>query len=76
MNQFTLSVLAFIGGAFLAIQGGLNAHLGVLLKNPLLASVIAFLSSSVFAVAIVLTSVKAFPTINQLKVIPIYLWFT
>lgn len=76
MNQFTLSVLAFTGGVFLAVQGGLNAHLGVLLKNPLLASVVAFFSSSVFAVVIVALSVKTFPTINQLKEIPTYLWFT
>jgi len=76
MNQYILSGLAFLGGVFLAIQGGLNAQLGVLLKNPLLASVIAFLSSSVFAITIVLFSVKTFPTTNQLKEIPFYLWFT
>ncbi|MFK8036908.1 MAG: DMT family transporter [Crocinitomicaceae bacterium] len=76
MNQFTLSVLAFVGGVFLAVQGGLNAHLGVLLKNPLFASVVAFFSSSVFAIVIMLLSVKTFPTTNQLKEIPIYLWFT
>jgi len=76
MNQFTLSILAFIGGVFLAIQGGLNAHLGVLLKNPLLASVVAFVSSSIFAIIIVASSIKTFPTINQLKDIPYYLWFT
>lgn len=76
MNQFTLSILAFIGGVFLAIQGGLNAHLGVLLKNPLLASVVAFVSSSMFVIIVVASSVKTFPTINQLKDIPYYLWFT
>ena len=76
MNQYILSGLAFVGGIFLALQGGLNAQLGVLLKNPLLASVVAFVSSSVFAIISVAFSVKTFPTINQLKDIPFYLWFT
>ena len=76
MNQYILSGLAFVGGIFLAIQGGLNAQLGVLLKNPLLASVFAFISSSVFAIIIVTLSVKTLPTTNQLKGIPFYLWFT
>ncbi|WP_323756913.1 DMT family transporter [Roseivirga sp.] len=76
MNQFTLSALAFLGGIFLALQGGLNAHLGVLLKNPLLASVIAFFSSFIFAVAIAIFSIDKLPPINQLKGVPPYLWFT
>ena len=76
MNQFTLSILAFIGGIFLAIQAGLNTNLGVLLKNPLLASVVAFLTSSLFAIIFVIFSVKEFPPIQYLKEIPFYLWFT
>lgn len=75
MNQFTLLILAFTGGTFLAIQGCLNAHLGVLLKNPLLASLVAFSSSSFFALLVIILSIKSFPTINQLKEIPAYLWF-
>ncbi|MDO6803849.1 DMT family transporter [Wenyingzhuangia sp. 1_MG-2023] len=76
MNQYTLSILAFTGGIFLAAQGGLNAHLGVLLKNPLLASVVAFFSSCLFALLFVLVSVKNYPTTQQLQQIPFYLWFT
>lgn len=76
MNQFTLSILAFIGGVFLATQAGLNTNLGILLKNPLLASVVAFLTSSLFAIIFVIFSVKEFPPIQYLKEIPFYLWFT
>ncbi|MBU2913578.1 DMT family transporter [Reichenbachiella agariperforans] len=76
MNQYTLSLLACVGGVFLAAQGGLNAHLGVLLKHPLLASVVAFLSSSIFAIVMVLCSVRTFPTVHQLKDVPVYLWCT
>lgn len=76
MNQISLSVLAILGGIFLAAQGGLNSTLGVLLKNPLLASVAAFFSSTVFAMGFVLLSVKSSPNWGEIKEIPIYLWFT
>ena len=65
-----------MGGVFLAIQGGLNAQLGVLLKNPLLASLVAFFCSACFALLLVALSVKNVPTIQQLKEVPYYLWFT
>ncbi|NJB72228.1 transporter family-2 protein [Saonia flava] len=76
MNQYTLSLLAVIGGVLLAAQGGLNSSLGVLLKNPLLASIAAFLSSTLFAFAFAVLSVKNTPTWIEIKQIPIYLWFT
>ena len=76
MNQTTFSVLAIIGGVFLAAQGALNSTLSVLLKNPLLASVIAFLTSTIFAIIFVLLSTKSLPNASDLKQIPIYLWFS
>lgn len=76
MNQYTLSILAILGGVFLAAQGGLNSNLGVLLKNPLLASVVAFFSSTIFAFAFVLLSVKSAPNWMEIRQIPVYLWFT
>ncbi|GET31420.1 hypothetical protein PbJCM13498_02830 [Prolixibacter bellariivorans] len=74
MNQLFLPLLAFVGGIFLAIQGSLNAHLGVLLKNPLLASVTAFFSSMIFAVTFLLLSAKEMPAWNDIRQIPSYLW--
>ena len=76
MNHTSLSILAILGGVFLAAQGGLNSNLGVLLKNPLLASVAAFFSSTVFAIAFVLISVKTSLNWIELKQVPVYLWFT
>ncbi|NGP87119.1 DMT family transporter [Fodinibius halophilus] len=76
MNHLFLLSLAFIGGVFLAIQGALNAHLGVLLKNPLLASVVAFFSSTVFAIGFALASIEQLPKLANLSNIPWYLWFT
>lgn len=76
MNQLTLSALAFVGGIFLAIQAGFNSHLGVLLKKPMLAVIATSLSSTIFAMVFVLISIKTLPTLNAVKQIPFYLWFT
>jgi len=76
MTQSFLSLLAILGGMFLAVQGGLNSQLSVLLKNPLLASVVAFFSSTVFSILFVLLTVKNTPNWPELKQIPLYLWFT
>ncbi|WKN31224.1 DMT family transporter [Porifericola rhodea] len=76
MNHLTLSLLAFTGGVFLAVQGGLNAQLGVLLKNPLLASLVAFFCSATFAFCFVLLSVKHLPDVQEIKSVPYYLWFS
>ncbi len=76
MNQYVLFFLAVIGGVFLAVQGGLNSTLGVYLKNPLLASLAAFFSSTLFALLFLVFSIKNNPTWVEIKQIPTYLWFT
>lgn len=76
MQQYINILLAIIGGVFLAMQGGLNAQLGVQLKNPLLASLTAFFFSMLFALLAVVLSVKNFPKASHLLSIPNYLWFT
>ncbi|MBC9796689.1 DMT family transporter [Sinomicrobium weinanense] len=75
MNQLTLSALAFLGGIFLAAQGSYNAHLGVLLKNPFLASVTAFFFSTIFALIVAAISLKQLPDRETIQHIPFYLWF-
>ncbi|BDW93725.1 MULTISPECIES: DMT family transporter [Flagellimonas] len=76
MNQYINILLAFVGGVFLAMQGGLNAQLGVQLKNPLLASLTAFFFSTLFALVVVVISIKNIPNASQLWSIPKHLWFT
>lgn len=76
MNHLTLGILAFVGGIFLAIQGGFNAQLGVLLKNPLLASLVAFLGSTLFAFTGIAMTIKNIPSLQELKEIPSHLWLT
>lgn len=67
--------MAFTGGVFLAIQGSLNAQLGIWLKSPLLASLVAFFGSACFALVFVLGSVRAIPSVSHLREVPIHLWF-
>ena len=76
MNQLILSAIAFTGGVFLAAQGVFNSQLGVILKNPLLAAVTAFFSSTIFALLFVIISMKNPPDMQMLKTVPFYLWFT
>ena len=76
MNQFTLLCLDFIAGVFLAIQSGLNSHLGLLLKSSLLASMVAFFTSTVFAFLFFILSIKNSLNWVEIKQIPVYLWFS
>ncbi len=76
MNHITIMLFAMTGGVLLSVQGGLNSQLGVLLKNPLLATLVVYLFSTLFALIFVLLSVKSVPSIQQVKDIPMYLWFT
>ena len=76
MNQNIVMLFALTGGVLLSLQGGLNSQLGVLLRNPLLATLVAYLFSTLFALVMVLLSIKSVPTMQQVKEIPFYLWFT
>ncbi len=76
MNGLTLALLAIFGGVCLAAQSGFNATLGILLKNPLLATVSAFISSTCFALIYVLFNTKQLPQWKSIEQIPIHLWFT
>ncbi|WP_316836994.1 DMT family transporter [Pedobacter nutrimenti] len=76
MNKLLLSCLAFIGGAFLAVQASLNANLGVILKKPILASLAQNASGMVFALVIATLSFKTQPSLTTVKQVPAYLWFT
>ncbi len=75
MDRIILSLLAFIAGIFLAIQGGYNSQLSVLLKSPILASLCAFIASALYALLLVSFSIKEWPSTIQLAAVPRHLWF-
>jgi transporter family-2 protein len=71
-----LSILGFLAGAAIATQASMNAQLGVILKNPLLGTTVAFTSSVLFTLVAVVTFTKEYPSIEAVKAVPIYLWFS
>jgi len=71
-----LPLLAFIAGVLITAQTSLNTQLGQLLKNPFLATGIAFSSSLLFTLCIVVLFIKQYPTPVMVKSIPFYLWFS
>ena len=71
-----LMFLAFLAGIALATQATLNTHLGQLLSSSLLATLVAFLSSSVAISFAILVSLKKLPSLAIIQTVPLYLWFT
>ncbi|MEL6190871.1 MAG: DMT family transporter [Bacteroidota bacterium] len=76
MSYPILLLLSFLVGIMVVVQGGLNSKLGVHLNSPLLATSVAFIMSACFTLVAVLVLVKQMPSSQQLKSIPVYLWFT
>ncbi|MBL4827917.1 MAG: DMT family transporter [Spongiibacteraceae bacterium] len=71
-----LSLLAFLSGVAIATQASMNAQLGSLLKSPLLAASVAFSSSVFFTLCAVLVCTKNYPSLDSIKAVPTFLWFS
>lgn len=71
-----LSLFALAAGAAIAIQATMNAQLGVLLKSSMMGTSIAFLFSLIFTISAMLLSAKNYPSLVEVKSVPLYLWFT
>lgn len=70
-----LPLIALVAGAAVSTQAALNTQLAMMVKNSMLATVVAFFSSLLFAtIAFILLS-RDFPNIQTLKSVPPYLWF-
>lgn len=71
-----LSILALLAGAAISVQATMNAQLGFLLKNALLATSIAFTSSLVFMLLGLVAFNRQWPQIEAIQSVPNYLWFS
>jgi bacterial/archaeal transporter family-2 protein len=71
-----LSWLALIAGAAIAIQAGMNAQLGVLLKNPLLSAAVTFVVACVCVMTVVLITARELPSLINVQTVPVHLWFS
>lgn len=69
-----LPLLALFAGALIALQAGMNSWLGVLLKNTFLATLVAFLVSVLVSGAVLICMTKYWPTLNDIRAVPWYLW--
>ncbi|MCZ4282802.1 DMT family transporter [Kiloniella laminariae] len=76
MNTSILPFVAFVAGAAIAAQAALNSQLGLLLKNPIFATVVAFSASLVFTTLALVFTVRRVPDSSSLQSVPFYLWFT
>ncbi|NAY91927.1 EamA-like transporter family protein [Muricauda sp. JGD-17] len=76
MNNPTLLLLSFSVGIMVVIQGVINARLGILLNNSLLATSTALTLGASFTLIAVSITVRQFPSMRQLKEIPLYMWVT
>ncbi|WP_036385323.1 DMT family transporter [Muricauda sp. MAR_2010_75] len=76
MDKGIYFLLAILGGVSLAMQGGLNAQLGVQLKSSILASLVAFAFSALFALLLVLVLTRSSMDFSLYRNVPAYLWFS
>lgn len=73
MNKLIWIVLAFLSGAFLPIQAGLNTKLGKAVASPVHAALISFIIGSVGLIAYVLVTRQTVSWAG-LKDAPGYVW--
>ncbi|WP_246068453.1 DMT family transporter [Microbulbifer harenosus] len=69
------AALAMTAGAAIALQAGMNAQLGVLLRNSLLATAIVFGISCLVTTGAALTALRQPVSYSVLQAVPVYLWF-
>lgn len=73
--MWAFPILAVFAGAAITLQAGMNARLGVLFKNPLLATAIAFLLACIFTLIFMVATHRQLPIASDIKAVPTYLWF-
>ncbi len=72
----TTGLLALMAGAMIALQASMNAKLGLMLNNSVIATVVAFACSCFFSLILLAVLPKPLPALAAIKSVPIFLWFT
>lgn len=73
MNKLLWPLLAFIAGAFLPIQGGLNNRFGKALESPVYASMISFVVGALVLI-IYIAATRQDIVLSGFKTAPTYVW--
>ena len=74
MNTPYLLIMSVSVGIMVVIQGGINARLGLMLSNTLLATTIALITSAIITLMAFLLTTRQYPTFDQLRSIPMHLF--
>ncbi|WP_417446417.1 DMT family transporter [Kangiella sp.] len=69
-----LLLMALFAGALISLQAGLNSQLGVLLKNSLMATVVAFVMSVLVSGIALFSFTNQWPDWSAIRTVPWYLW--
>lgn len=69
-------LLALLAGAFVPVQTGANALLSKNLNNGMLSTLIVFVVAGFVSLIILLIQRPEVPSVDNLKQIPVYAWFT
>lgn len=75
MNNLFLPLIALLAGAAIATQASLNAQLGVIVKNSMFATAVAFFSSFVFTLIAFMVIAGDVPDAASMRAVPLHLWF-
>jgi transporter family-2 protein len=73
MNKLLWPLLAFVAGALLPIQGGLNNKFGKALESPVYASMISFCVGAAALIVYILITRQPV-VISGFRTAPLYLW--
>jgi transporter family-2 protein len=73
MNKLTWILIAFVSGAFLPIQAGLNTKLGRSIQSPVYASMISFVVGALVLV-LYIAFTRQTVSISGVKDAPAYVW--
>ena len=76
MNNLFLPIIALLAGAAIATQASLNAQLGVIVKNSMFATAVAFFSSFIFTLVAFMFIAGEIPNTAEIRAVPLYLWFS
>jgi len=74
MNIF--SILALSAGAAIALQAAMNAKLGLIVKNALFGSSVAFFVACICTILVIFIINRPLPQHTDIQAVPIYLWFS
>jgi len=76
MNYLIMTLFSVLSGMAIATQSGMSGQLGRLLNNPLMATFVIYVSSTVIISIILIVLKTPLPSFELIKAVPWYLWIS